>query len=77
MRKRRYIKEKIITHTKCPIFIIILFCLRLSYFVNYAYKNIICNLLIVRSKTNEVSFISIVAIKMHLVKNTPMPSGLG
>lgn len=37
----------------------------------------ICNLLIVRSKTNEVLFISIVAIKMHLVKNTPMPSGLG
>lgn len=34
------------------------------------------NLLIMRSKTSEVSFIRIVATKMHLVKNTPVLCGL-
>ena len=34
------------------------------------------NLLIIRSKTSGVTFIHIVATKMHFVKHTPVPCGL-
>lgn len=34
------------------------------------------NLLIIRSKTSGVSFIHIVATKMHFVKHTPVPCDL-